>query len=77
MSSTSLVWKHMVSFFATLFKEGKLQSQKTPIKVSHSFYLLSADDTYLVFGPMSISAFYTAICFSIDLGRHFYLFSYP
>lgn len=42
--------------FAIPFQEGKFQPQKAPIKVSYSFYLLSADDTYLLFAPRSISA---------------------
>lgn len=42
--------------FAIPLQEGKFQPQKTPIKVSHSFYLFSADDTYLLFAPRSVSA---------------------
>lgn len=42
--------------FATPLQEGKFQPQKTPIKVSSSFYLFSADDTNLLFAPRSISA---------------------
>lgn len=42
--------------FAIPFQEGKFQPQKTPIKVSHSCYLFSADDTYPLFAPRSTSA---------------------
>lgn len=41
------------------------------------FYLLSADDTYLVFGPTSVFALHTAVCFTVDPGRHSHLSSYP
>lgn len=41
--------------FAVPFQEGKFQPQKTPVKVSYSFYLSSADDTYLLFAPRSVS----------------------
>lgn len=42
--------------FAIPFQEGKFQPQQTGIKVSHSCYLFSADNTYPLFAPRSISA---------------------
>lgn len=64
----------LLAFLRGETTHGKLLSKS---EVSRCFYLLSANDTYLVRGPTSVFALHTVICFTVDLTRHSHLSSYP